>query len=132
MRKAIILLLCILAIFFLSLSLAQENTNGFSITNSINVANSTNLTNGETVPDTASEQTFKPRFKHLSVSTSAKSKVLGKNLVSGYKDVTQTQESTIILGHSPATFKPSVNVSITSVNNATDKWVEVTNQEATR
>jgi len=144
MRSAsMFILLAILMTFSAGQVLSQDALN---VTNATNVTNTT--TNATTVevpvtvtvatsvaaPQNATEtapvvspQETTSRFKQLSNYTSGASAVLGKNIPSGYADVTKTADTNAVFSREAGVPSPSVKVNITKVNTMGDKYVQIAN-----
>ena len=149
------ILLAILMTFSAGQVLSQDAlnvTNATNVTGGLNVTNATNVTSTENatpivVPVTVAEtpsvappenvtetaplaapQETASRFKQLSNYTSGSSAVLGKNIPSGYADVTKAADTNTIFSREAGVPSPSVKVSITKVNVLGDKYVQIANQ----
>jgi len=149
------ILLAILMTFSAGQVLSQDAlnvTNATNVTGGLNVTNATNVTSTENatpivVPVTVAEtpsvappenvtetaplaapQETASRFKQLSNYTSGSSAVLGKNIPSGYADVTKTADTNTVFSREAGVPSPSVKVSITKVNVLGDKYVQIANQ----
>lgn len=108
--KALIGILMLLVAFtalYLGPALAQNETN-------------------ENVTVTAPVET-PSRFEQLSKGMPA-IESLSRNVAGGYRDVTQTTDTSSVFSREPGATLPSVKVNITRVNVIGEKWVEVTNQ----
>ena len=156
-RTSMIILLAILMTFSLGQVLSQDAlnvTNTTNVTVGLNVTNATNVTNvtstenatpivvpatvaetpsaaapenvTETAPVAAPQETAS-RFKQLSNYTKGASAVLGKNIPSGYSDVTKAADTNVVFSREAGVPAPSVKVNITKVNTVGDKYVQIAN-----
>ncbi len=112
----------------------------------LNVTNDMNTTNETAVADVASDveaaapltetvettgaipQETASRFKQLATFVKGATTVLGKNVAQEYMDVSKTANRDTVFTREAGASTPAVKVSITKVNTAEDKYVQVTNQ----
>ena len=68
------------------------------------------------------------RFTQLSTFVKGETTILGKNTAQEYSDVSKTANRDTVFTREAGSPTPAVKVSITKVNTAEDKYVQVTNQ----
>jgi hypothetical protein len=144
-----LILLAVLVAFSAGPVLAQDALNVTNATNNMNVTNATNnmnVTNETVVAVVApvevaaapsnvtaeavevAPQVAASRFKQLSTFVKGETTILGKNTAQGYSDVSKTANRDTVFTREAGASTPAVKVSITKVNTAEDKYVQVTNQ----
>lgn len=135
--KSALILLALLMAFSAGPVLAQDALNG---TGTMNATNDTVVADIAPVVEAAAPQTetvesteaipqeAASRFKQLSTFVNGAITVLGKNTAQEYMDVSKTANRDTVFTRDAGASTPAVKVSITKVNVAEDKYVQLTNQ----